>query len=82
MVRHHVSDGGAGAGSALAQNPDTGSNTVYKVGGELSIPLALHSAEREYPEAARADTSWCRHCVSPFHRTERKKGYYRFVGDL
>jgi periplasmic protein TonB len=54
MVRHHVSDGGAGgAGSALGQNPDTGSNTVYKVGGEVSTPLAIHSVESEDTEAAR-----------------------------
>ena len=53
MVRHHVSDGGAGYGLCLGQNPETGSNTVYKVGGEVSAPLAIHSVEPEYTEAAR-----------------------------
>src|ERR1700729_4223080 len=42
-----------GAGSALGQNPDTGSNTVYKVGGDVSAPLVIHSVEPEYKDAAR-----------------------------
>jgi hypothetical protein len=42
-----------GAGSALGQNPGTGTNTVYKVGGDVSAPLVIHSVEPEYTDAAR-----------------------------
>ena len=42
-----------GAGSALGQNPYTGPNTVYRVAGDVSVPLLIHSVEQEYTEAAR-----------------------------
>ena len=46
------------AGTALGgQTPDTGPNTVYRVGdrvgGNVTTPLLIHSVEQEYTEAAR-----------------------------
>jgi protein TonB len=42
-----------GAGSALGQTPYTGPNTVYRVVGNVTTPLLIHSVEQEYTEAAR-----------------------------
>lgn len=42
-----------GAGSPLGQNPYTGPDTVYRIAGDVSAPLLIHSVEQEYTEAAR-----------------------------
>jgi protein TonB len=42
-----------GAGSALGQTPYTGPNTVYKVRGDVSAPLVIHTVALDSPETAR-----------------------------
>jgi protein TonB len=41
-----------GSGSALGQTPYTGPNTVYRVRGDVSAPLVIHTVAPDNPETA------------------------------
>jgi len=42
-----------GHGTELGQNPSAGQNVPYRVGGDVSAPVLIHSVDPEYTETAR-----------------------------